>query len=430
MATRNFNVKNGLTAGNIVLDASTGNANVDNLGTTRVLATANVTAPQLISNIATGTAPFVVTSTTQVANLSVATAGTVTTAAQPNITSVGTLTSLGVNGTVTAVAFTANTGIFTGNGSALTALNASNISTGTVPTARLASGTANANTYLAGDSTWKTITIPTVSSISNGNSNVNIPSANGNVNISSAGNANVLVITGTGVNVEGTLNSINLVTSGNANLTTLSVAANAIFANSTRLTLGTGVGLVANGNLGLSGQVLTSNSTSTFWGNKGAAISNSAPTIANQGDMWWDTDIGTLFVYYDDGISTQWVEAVPQLLIETTPNVYQLNGSLVVTNDLTVQGMLYETSDATLKKNIETFSNPLDTISQLRGVEFDWKKTDKHSAGVIAQELETILPYLVATDTNGVKSVNYTAIIGVLIEAIKELGDKVDRLCQ
>ena len=92
---------------------ATGNANVGNLGTAQVLASANITAPQLISNIVTGTAPLVVTSTTQVANLNVATAGsagtattagTVTTAAQPNITSTGTLTSLTVSGNITAQA--------------------------------------------------------------------------------------------------------------------------------------------------------------------------------------------------------------------------------------------------------------------------------------------------------------------------------------
>lgn len=56
-----------------------------------------VSATQLVSTVATGTAPFVVTSTTPVANLSVgssSTSGTVTTAAQPNITSVGTLATL------------------------------------------------------------------------------------------------------------------------------------------------------------------------------------------------------------------------------------------------------------------------------------------------------------------------------------------------
>jgi len=83
------------TGANITGTANiSGNANIGNLGTTRVLASGNITATQLISNVATGTAPLVVTSTTQVANLSVATAGsattagTVTTNAQPNITSV------------------------------------------------------------------------------------------------------------------------------------------------------------------------------------------------------------------------------------------------------------------------------------------------------------------------------------------------------
>lgn len=499
----------------------TGNANVGNLGTTRILATANITAPQLISNVATGTAPLVVTSNTQVPNLHSALAGTVTTAAQPNITSVGTLTTLNVSGnavvggnlivdgnivyvnvdtltvedpiiqlqsgpnggppvansgkdvgvalnyfnivprvgfmgwdvsnvefglaslaTITdeVVTFSSygnlRVGNIIGNGQALTSIPAGNI-TGQVANA-LVSGTvytaAQPNITSVGTLTSLAVSGNLIAAnlsgvFANGNSNVNIPSANGNINLSVAGNANVLVVTGTGVNVAGSLNAVNLVSTGNANLATLSVASNAVYANSTRLVLGSGVGLQANGSLGISGQVLTSNGNSTFWGNKGATIATTAPTTANQGDMWWDTDIGTLFIYYNDGISTQWVEAVPQILIETTPNVYQLNGSLVVTNDLTVQGTLFETSDISLKKNIETFSNALDTVEKLRGVEFDWKNTDKHSAGVIAQELETVLPYLVS-NSDGIKSVNYTAIIGVLIEAIKELSDKVDKSCQ
>jgi hypothetical protein len=96
-----------------------GNANVGNIGT----------AGQYISSIATGTAPFVVTSTTQVANLNVATsgtAGTVTTAAQPNITSVGTLTSLGSSGNITAPNFIANTGFF------ISSVNAAVSAAGTV----------------------------------------------------------------------------------------------------------------------------------------------------------------------------------------------------------------------------------------------------------------------------------------------------------
>jgi hypothetical protein len=79
-----------------------GNLNTANTSITGILGvTANITTPQFISNVATGTAPFVVTSTTQVANLTVGTAGTVTTNAQPNITSTGTLTSVTVSGTST-----------------------------------------------------------------------------------------------------------------------------------------------------------------------------------------------------------------------------------------------------------------------------------------------------------------------------------------
>ena len=84
------------------LNTGAGNANIGNIGTAQVLASANITSPQLISNITTGTAPLVVTSTTQVANLNVATAGTVTSSSQGNITSVGTIANL----TVTNVNFT------------------------------------------------------------------------------------------------------------------------------------------------------------------------------------------------------------------------------------------------------------------------------------------------------------------------------------
>ena len=86
-------------AGGSGLLTVTGNANVGNLN-----GTGSVTASRLISNVATGTTPIVVSSTTRVANLNVsnsAVAGSVYTNAQPNITSVGTLTSLAVTGNVT-----------------------------------------------------------------------------------------------------------------------------------------------------------------------------------------------------------------------------------------------------------------------------------------------------------------------------------------
>ena len=85
------NVGNLITSGTANV---TGNANVGNLGTARIIATGNISGTQFISNIATGNAPFVVTSNTPVANLNVANA-------QNSITSVGNLTSLTVTGNIT-----------------------------------------------------------------------------------------------------------------------------------------------------------------------------------------------------------------------------------------------------------------------------------------------------------------------------------------
>ena len=84
------------------------------------------------------------------------------------------------------------------------------------------------------------------------------------------------------------------------------------------------------------------------------------------------------------------------------------------------------TSDINLKENIHTVGNALEITEQLRGVSFDWKETGRSSYGVIAQELEEVLPELVKKGE--VKSVNYNGIIGVLIEAIKELKKEVEDL--
>lgn len=78
-------------------------------------------------------------------------------------------------------------------------------------------------------------------------------------------------------------------------------------------------------------------------------------------------------------------------------------------------------SDARQKDNVETIIDALGVINKLRGVNFNWKENGKASSGVIAQEVEEVLPFLVDTNEEGVKSVNYDAIIGYLIEAVKTL---------
>lgn len=84
------------------------------------------------------------------------------------------------------------------------------------------------------------------------------------------------------------------------------------------------------------------------------------------------------------------------------------------------------TSDARLKTEITSIESGLEKISQMRGVTF--KIHEKPSAGVVAQELEKVIPAAVRSGDDGYKSVNYNAVIGYLIEAVKELQEEVNTL--
>jgi hypothetical protein len=85
-------------------------------------------------------------------------------------------------------------------------------------------------------------------------------------------------------------------------------------------------------------------------------------------------------------------------------------------------------SDVRLKSNIKTFENGLDAVEKLRGVRYT--RDDKENIGVIAQEIEEILPEIVLTadDKMGTKSVDYSRLTAVLIEAVKDLSARVKEL--
>ena len=86
-------------------------------------------------------------------------------------------------------------------------------------------------------------------------------------------------------------------------------------------------------------------------------------------------------------------------------------------------------SDENLKKDIVTVPDSLAKVEALKGVTFTWKKNDNKSAGVIAQDVQKVLPDAVRTvadfDGNDYLAVNYNALISILIESIKELSAKV-----
>jgi hypothetical protein len=96
-------------------------------------------------------------------------------------------------------------------------------------------------------------------------------------------------------------------------------------------------------------------------------------------------------------------------------------GNLVMTGDVTAF------SDSRLKKDVSTVGNALDKIENIRGVSFTRTDTNKKGYGVIAQELQNILPELVLEggDDNKYLSVNYNGLSGIFIEAIKELKQMI-----
>ena len=88
------------------------------------------------------------------------------------------------------------------------------------------------------------------------------------------------------------------------------------------------------------------------------------------------------------------------------------------------------TSDIILKENIVTIDNPIAKVTELRGVNFDWKESGNHSMGVIAQEVENVLPEVVSENKDGNKTVNYDAMVGLLIEVVKDQQKQIDELKQ
>ena len=103
-------------------------------------------------------------------------------------------------------------------------------------------------------------------------------------------------------------------------------------------------------------------------------------------------------------------------------------GSISVSGSITATGDITAYSDARLKTDVETIAGALDRVCKLRGVTFTRRDTGSRGIGLVAQELAPIVPEAVMTHEDGLLSVAYGNLVGVLIEAVKELADKVERL--
>ena len=113
-------------------------------------------------------------------------------------------------------------------------------------------------------------------------------------------------------------------------------------------------------------------------------------------------------------------------------NTLQVNsGGTSITGGITCTGPITGTdciasSDERLKDNITTA--PVGLIDSLKGREWDWLETREKGSGVVAQELEKVLPHLVHEDDEGMKSVSYNGLVAYLIEEVKALKAEVETI--
>jgi hypothetical protein len=112
-------------------------------------------------------------------------------------------------------------------------------------------------------------------------------------------------------------------------------------------------------------------------------------------------------------------------------NHVSASGDVVADGDV----IAYNSSDIRLKDNIEVIKGSLDKIDGIRGVEFDWNEKSPgwaqergHDIGVIAQEVQKVIPEIVSERKNGYLGVDYKRLVPLLIESVKELKQEVEDL--
>jgi hypothetical protein len=183
---------------------------------------------------------------------------------------------------------------------------------------------------------------------------------------------------------------------------------------------------------------LTGNVTGNASGSSGSCTGNAATattagtvTTAAQTAI---TSVGTLTGLTSSGAVS---------ITNATASSSKTTGALIVTGGVGVSGAMYVggeitayASDAALKTNVEVIENALEKVEAIRGVSYDWNDdglalglNDTKQIGVIAQEVEAVIPELVCDSAHeGYKTVKYDKLTALLIEAVKELSAKVKTL--
>lgn len=170
-----------------------------------------------------------------------------------------------------------------------------------------------------------------------------------------------------------------------------------------------------------------------FSGGAGAITVNAGSDIRIAGGTWTGEYTGGMKLQSDS--SNSYIQYQGSLYFRDTSGNNRI--TIDSSGNLTAAANITAFSDARLKTDVSTINDALGIVGKLRGVSYKWLKGGSNGIGVIAQEVEQVLPEVVLThnvldpatgETTEVKSVDYGHIVGVLINAINELKAEVDAL--
>ncbi len=183
----------------------------------------------------------------------------------------------------------------------------------------------------------------------------------------------------------------------NTDVTNITLASPGVYGNSTIVPVFT---VAANGRISAIANVAIS---------AGASITVANDTTTNS-DGYYPT------------LTTSTTGSLSAITVSSTKLYYNPStGTLSSTNYNTL-------SDKTLKENIDPIVDAMSIVEQLNPVSFNWKDNGIKAYGIIAQEIEEVLPNLVETKRDGIKSVSYLQLIPILIQAIKEQQQEINKL--
>lgn len=114
--------------------------------------------------------------------------------------------------------------------------------------------------------------------------------------------------------------------------------------------------------------------------------------------------------------------------IRVNESTLPLSYALDVSGSIRASGTVLQSSDERLKENIYPIDNAIDRVNAVEGVYFNWKDKEEKRVGVLAQQVQKVLPEVVSEDKNGYLNVDYGGIVPLLLEAIKELESRITYL--